>query len=73
MFEWNFPLRLGLTGIAIVALLSAWLVVRIILRQSFPLLWWGALAVLFGVSAVTVIGSQITIESHLSAGEGTDR
>jgi tetrahydromethanopterin S-methyltransferase subunit E len=73
MFEWNLPLRLGLTGIAIVALLSAWLVVRIILRQSFPLLWWGALAVLFGVSAVTVIGSQFTIESHLSAGEGTDR
>jgi hypothetical protein len=71
--DWNLLLILGLIGIGSVSLCTLWLLVRLFRRRPVPILWWGALAFLFGLSVCSVIGSQITVVSYLSSGDGSKR
>lgn len=70
--DWNAPLKLGLTGLAAALRGGVWLTVQGLLQHGVPPPWLVALGLLFLLSALTVLGSQVTIESRLSWGSGTD-
>lgn len=71
MIDWNTALKLGLIGIAAGILGAAWLIVRGMRHQRVPFLWIVGLGLLFFVSALTAVGSQlITVESKFSSGTG---
>jgi uncharacterized membrane protein (UPF0182 family) len=70
MVNWNLPLKVGLAGLAAVVLCAAWFVVRAVLHQGVPRPWLLGLAILFLVSVLTTVGSQVTIVYKLSVGGG---
>lgn len=72
MIDWNLSLKLGLSGLAIFVLCGIWFVVRAVRRQGVPRPWLVGLGVLFLVSALTTVGSQVTVVSKLSPGDTDD-
>ncbi len=68
MVDWNVQLKLGIAGLAVAVLCAAWFVTRAVLRQGVPSPWLVGLGVLFFLSVVTTLGSQVTISTrHLSS------
>jgi hypothetical protein len=65
MVTWNLAFKLGLAGAIVGISLLVWFISRALADEAVPVLWVVGLALLFVVSVLTCLGSQI---SQLSFG-----
>lgn len=58
VIDWNTQLKVGLAGLAVVALAAVWLAVRGAPRNVGAVPWWAVFGFLFLLSAMVAVGSQ---------------
>ena len=67
MVIWNLLLKLGLIGLSVGVVCTALCVVLMLCKQNVRASWAVAVCVLFSVSVLACLGSQVTVVSKLSS------